>query len=326
MSVHLIEEPEFRLAGAEEAIRQVVASIEQILQHHEPLARELAAKRLGGARPPAGGCWRREAGNRRPTLPAAEVAGAAAHLPEVAVPEPGAAAGVRGLPEPARPPVRRAARDQLLPRAPGRAATGCWTRRPTGAGAGGRGPAGWCLPSGCKDLARGGGRSSGRREAGGPAGAGRAGAGGDPAAVHRAGPRLPGQRQPAEERRGGDGGDRRGVRRRAAGRNQRGASCSWSSTPTRSEAKDEAAGLLRRGPPGAGARQAPRRDGDLRAGRAARPGRRPLPRADAQPPCPTWSLRRPPATTTSCSTAKSPTCRWPSWNSSAPPASTPTAR
>jgi len=44
MSVHLIEEPEFRLAGAEEAIRQVVASAEQILQHQEPLARELAQK------------------------------------------------------------------------------------------------------------------------------------------------------------------------------------------------------------------------------------------------------------------------------------------
>jgi eukaryotic-like serine/threonine-protein kinase len=43
-SVQLIEEPQFRLAGAEEAIRQVVASIEQVLQHHEPLARDLSAK------------------------------------------------------------------------------------------------------------------------------------------------------------------------------------------------------------------------------------------------------------------------------------------
>jgi serine/threonine protein kinase len=43
-SVHLIEEPQFRLAGAEEAIRQVVASIEQILQHHEPLARDLSSR------------------------------------------------------------------------------------------------------------------------------------------------------------------------------------------------------------------------------------------------------------------------------------------
>ena len=47
MSVRLIEEPEFRLAGAEEAIRQVVAKIEQILQRHEPLARELATKAAG---------------------------------------------------------------------------------------------------------------------------------------------------------------------------------------------------------------------------------------------------------------------------------------
>ena len=44
-SVQLIEEPQFRLAGAEEAIRQVVASIEQILQHHEPLG-ELSAKAM----------------------------------------------------------------------------------------------------------------------------------------------------------------------------------------------------------------------------------------------------------------------------------------
>ncbi len=42
--IHLIEEPVFRLAGAEEAIRHVVATIEQVLQHHEPLAEELAAK------------------------------------------------------------------------------------------------------------------------------------------------------------------------------------------------------------------------------------------------------------------------------------------
>lgn len=44
ISVQLIEEPTFRLAGAEEAIRQLIVSIEQVLQHHEPLARELAQK------------------------------------------------------------------------------------------------------------------------------------------------------------------------------------------------------------------------------------------------------------------------------------------
>ncbi len=48
ISVHLIEEPEYRLAGAEEAVRQVVATIEQILQRHEPLERELAAKAAAG--------------------------------------------------------------------------------------------------------------------------------------------------------------------------------------------------------------------------------------------------------------------------------------
>jgi hypothetical protein len=42
LPVHLIEAPEFRLAGAEEAIRQMSASIEQTLQNHEPLARELS--------------------------------------------------------------------------------------------------------------------------------------------------------------------------------------------------------------------------------------------------------------------------------------------
>ena len=73
MSVQRIEEPEFRLAGAEEAIRQVVASVEQILQHHEPLARELAAKaadahaRLLACVAPA------KAAGRRPAMPAAEV-------------------------------------------------------------------------------------------------------------------------------------------------------------------------------------------------------------------------------------------------------------
>jgi hypothetical protein len=44
MPVRLIEEPDYRLAGAEEAIRQAVASIEQVLQHHEPLAKDLANK------------------------------------------------------------------------------------------------------------------------------------------------------------------------------------------------------------------------------------------------------------------------------------------
>ena len=41
MVVRLIEQPGYRLAGAEEAIRQIVASIEQVLQSYETLAKEL---------------------------------------------------------------------------------------------------------------------------------------------------------------------------------------------------------------------------------------------------------------------------------------------
>jgi hypothetical protein len=40
----LIEQPEFRLAGAEEALRQFIGMIEQALRHYEPLAKELAAR------------------------------------------------------------------------------------------------------------------------------------------------------------------------------------------------------------------------------------------------------------------------------------------
>src|SRR5207244_6701599 len=49
----LLEQPRFRLAGAEEAVRQIIATIEKILVHHEALAKELtgrseeAYKRLG---------------------------------------------------------------------------------------------------------------------------------------------------------------------------------------------------------------------------------------------------------------------------------------
>lgn len=44
LSVHLIEEPAYRLAGAEEAIRQIVATVERVLEHHEPLAADLTRK------------------------------------------------------------------------------------------------------------------------------------------------------------------------------------------------------------------------------------------------------------------------------------------
>jgi serine/threonine protein kinase len=46
--VRLIEKSEFRLAGAEEAVRHSIAAIEQMLQHHEPLVKDLT-KRAGDA-------------------------------------------------------------------------------------------------------------------------------------------------------------------------------------------------------------------------------------------------------------------------------------
>ncbi len=48
LPVCLIERPDARLAGAEEAVRRVVATIEQVLQHHEPLTKDLT-KRAGDA-------------------------------------------------------------------------------------------------------------------------------------------------------------------------------------------------------------------------------------------------------------------------------------
>jgi hypothetical protein len=63
LPVHLIEEPYFRLAGAEEGIRVLVATIEQALQRHESLAQELTGKaieayeylRVAAGRPPRAG-------------------------------------------------------------------------------------------------------------------------------------------------------------------------------------------------------------------------------------------------------------------------------
>jgi serine/threonine protein kinase len=42
--VQLIEQPGFRLAGAEEAVRCLIKMIEEVLQHHENLAKELTGK------------------------------------------------------------------------------------------------------------------------------------------------------------------------------------------------------------------------------------------------------------------------------------------
>ena len=46
LPVKLIEKPAFRLAGAEEAVRQAVQSIQQVLERHEPLGRSAAELRL----------------------------------------------------------------------------------------------------------------------------------------------------------------------------------------------------------------------------------------------------------------------------------------
>jgi hypothetical protein len=48
-TLQLIECPEFRLAGAETAVRQGVGLVEQILTHHEPLVKELTGKALAGS-------------------------------------------------------------------------------------------------------------------------------------------------------------------------------------------------------------------------------------------------------------------------------------
>jgi hypothetical protein len=47
LPVRLIEEPDYRLAGAEEAIRHLVMTLEQALQYHEPLSEELGARAAG---------------------------------------------------------------------------------------------------------------------------------------------------------------------------------------------------------------------------------------------------------------------------------------
>src|SRR5262249_21899664 len=42
--VHLVDEPDYRLAGAEEAMRQIISRIERALENHEKLGKELAQK------------------------------------------------------------------------------------------------------------------------------------------------------------------------------------------------------------------------------------------------------------------------------------------
>jgi serine/threonine protein kinase len=73
LSVHLIEAPAFRLAGAEEAIRQASATVEQVLQHHEPLARDLARKASEAADRLRAWCQAAKSGQRKPALSVAEI-------------------------------------------------------------------------------------------------------------------------------------------------------------------------------------------------------------------------------------------------------------
>jgi serine/threonine protein kinase len=46
--IALIERPDYRLAGAEEAVRQFIVLIEKALEHHEPLCKELTGRSLQG--------------------------------------------------------------------------------------------------------------------------------------------------------------------------------------------------------------------------------------------------------------------------------------
>jgi hypothetical protein len=70
VSVHLIEAPAYRLAGAEEAIRQAVATIEQVLAHHEPLAQDLSRKAAAAHERLRAACAKGEHGQKRGTFTA----------------------------------------------------------------------------------------------------------------------------------------------------------------------------------------------------------------------------------------------------------------
>src|SRR5690606_20872176 len=48
MTVRLLEEPEYRLAGAEESVRLVINQLEQILQQYETLSREIQERAAAG--------------------------------------------------------------------------------------------------------------------------------------------------------------------------------------------------------------------------------------------------------------------------------------
>ena len=48
LTLPLVEDPAYRLAGAEEAVRQLIDRMEQLLQHQEPLCQELTQKAIAG--------------------------------------------------------------------------------------------------------------------------------------------------------------------------------------------------------------------------------------------------------------------------------------
>ena len=117
MPVQLIEDPHFRLAGAEEAIRLIVSNVEQVLRHHEPLARDIAEKAQEAhdhLRVAAGGKPRE--GSKLSAKTADQLVDLCRRSPHAPLPARHPDAPNGGVREPARPPVRRAARDQLLPR------------------------------------------------------------------------------------------------------------------------------------------------------------------------------------------------------------------
>ena len=99
---YMIEQPEYRLAGAEEAVRHAFGMIEQILQHHEPLAKDLA-KRANDAYVRLQAWF--DPRTRRPDGVAAAGGNARtdALLSEMAFSEPYVANRDRGIRRPARP-------------------------------------------------------------------------------------------------------------------------------------------------------------------------------------------------------------------------------
>ena len=123
---HLIEEPRFRLAGAEEALRQFSAIAEQSLQAHEQLAKELNERTVllyqkihkifdspaPAVSKPVTSLWKgaflRRTPADRPSL-ATELIELLKSYCQCTLPEPGAAAHYPAVRQPARPAFRSGA-------------------------------------------------------------------------------------------------------------------------------------------------------------------------------------------------------------------------